>query len=381
MILDTQTPASCSVSDVVAEGMKKEMPISSHAPRKGSLRLSVIVPIYNVERFLSRCLNSLLRQGLQEGDYEIICVNDGSTDGSAAILADYQQRHPDLVRVITQENQGLGAARNTGTAVAKGEYVGYVDSDDYLIDGGYGYICQHFLDKKPDVVTFGFRCVYTDGQQQEDSSATPEGKVIFEGYGADLYNRDPLPFVWSKLYRREFLETHGIRSEVVVCQDELFNFEVFRHQPYTIQTSCNICRYEQLNGNSIQKTLNDQRLRKHLKQLLYNNIPRMEDYLESGQTVLEAAAWRNINNFLNTFYRKVLRTCLSWKEWRRYKRRLRDLPTYYYPFRINRMAKLVTAVKQLSMKSYGAYLLTYFFDRHIFKQYIFPWMVVKRQQA
>ena len=104
------------------------------------MKLSVIVPVYNVEKFLPRCLDSLLRQGMEVGEYEVICVNDGSPDNSAQILANYQAKHPDIFRVVTQENQGLGGARNTGTALARGEYVAYVDSDDYLIDGAYRYL-------------------------------------------------------------------------------------------------------------------------------------------------------------------------------------------------------------------------------------------------
>ena len=101
------------------------------------MKLSVVVPVYNVEKFLPRCLDSLLRQGLEPGEWEVICVNDGSPDNCATILAEYEMKHPDVFKVITQENQGLGGARNVGTALAQGEFVTYLDSDDYLVDGGY----------------------------------------------------------------------------------------------------------------------------------------------------------------------------------------------------------------------------------------------------
>ncbi len=102
------------------------------------MKLSVIVPAYNVEKFLPRCLDSLLRQGLEVGEYEVICVNDGSPDNCAQILAEYEQKYPGIFRVITQENRGLGEARNTGMKVAQGEYIAFVDSDDYVVDGGWG---------------------------------------------------------------------------------------------------------------------------------------------------------------------------------------------------------------------------------------------------
>ena len=74
----------------------------------------------------------------------MICVNDGSTDDSAAILEKYALKYPNIIKVITQENQGLGGARNKGNAWAQGEYVTYLDSDDYIIDNAYRYLLEHF---------------------------------------------------------------------------------------------------------------------------------------------------------------------------------------------------------------------------------------------
>ncbi len=333
--------------------------------------LSVIVPVYNVERFLPRCLDSLLRQGMQSGEWEIICVDDGSTDGSPAILADYARRNPELIRVIRQENQGLGGARNTGTAAARGEWVAYLDSDDYLIDGAYAYLCQHFLGSKPDVLTFDFRYVYTDGQTLVDPEARPDGKVTFDGDGVDAYNQYALPFVWPKFYKRAFLETHNIQSEIVISQDELFNFEVFRRHPHTVMVDCNVCRYEQKNEHSMQKIKNPKKVREQLDQLLFHNVTLMEDYLREGNSEMAPAATRNINNFLNVYHRKILLICLGWKEWSRYTKREKELPVFTDPdFLESWVARLVIALKRLSGKSYVAYLALYLFNRYIFKKYI-----------
>ena len=113
------------------------------------MKLSVIVPVYNVEKFLPRCLDSLLRQGLEVGEYEVICVNDGSPDGCGKILADYERKHPDLINVITQKNGGLSAARNTGMLRARGEYLVFIDSDDYVVDGAFRYLYDHFCQPAP----------------------------------------------------------------------------------------------------------------------------------------------------------------------------------------------------------------------------------------
>ena len=89
------------------------------------VKVSIIIPVYNAEKYLKRCLDSVLSQTLK--DIEIICVNDGSTDNSIQILKEYGSK----IKVINQENQGLSVARNTGLKEAKGEFVAFLDSDDY----------------------------------------------------------------------------------------------------------------------------------------------------------------------------------------------------------------------------------------------------------
>ena len=100
------------------------------------MRLSILVPVYNREGTLRRCVESLLRQDLEE--YEIILVDDGSTDASRRILEDYRRRYPEKVKLIFQENQGVAGARNAGLEAACGEYVTWVDSDDWLRENCLG---------------------------------------------------------------------------------------------------------------------------------------------------------------------------------------------------------------------------------------------------
>ena len=94
------------------------------------ITLSIVVPVYNVETYLRECLDSAIVPGMD--GYEIVCVNDGSTDSSPEILEEYRKRYPELIRVMHTDNQGLGAASNNGIAAAKGEYIAFLDSDDYL---------------------------------------------------------------------------------------------------------------------------------------------------------------------------------------------------------------------------------------------------------
>ena len=149
------------------------------------MKLSVIVPVYNVEKFLPRCLDSLLRQGMEVGEWEVICVNDGSSDNSAQILSEYEQKHPDIFKVITQENQGVGGARNTGIRMAEGEYLAIIDSDDYVVDGAFRYLYDNFCtDQKPDVLNFRYRHVFTDGTTLADPDAKPVGQFLPAGFSS-----------------------------------------------------------------------------------------------------------------------------------------------------------------------------------------------------
>ena len=97
-------------------------------------KVSVIIPVYNVEKYLRECLDSVVNQTIK--DIEIICVNDGSTDGSLDILNEYCSNDDRFV-IINQENQGLSVARNNGLNSASGDYIAFIDSDDYLLNNDY----------------------------------------------------------------------------------------------------------------------------------------------------------------------------------------------------------------------------------------------------
>lgn len=341
------------------------------------MKLSIIVPVYNVERFLPRCLDSLLRQGLTAEECEIICVNDGSPDGSAKILADYAERYPDLFRVITQENQGLGGARNTGTALAQGEYITYIDSDDYIIDNAYSYLLENFCQPnvegvKPDVLVYTHKIVHTDGTTLLDPEAKPDGTVIFEGDGAELYCHFALPFVWTKFYRRDYMLRHHIKSEIVICQDEIFNYDIFSHHPYTRRVSCNVCRYEQNNGDSIQKTVQKDKVLKQLEELFYD-LDLMNRHLQEADDCMVVVAQRAINNFLNVYYKKILSVRLSHSEWKHVQQRLKALalPDMHDVYGSS-SGKAIATMKNMSGHSYVVYCFVSFFYQKIFLKYILP---------
>ena len=184
------------------------------------LLLTYIVPVYNTERYLLRCLNSILAQGLTDGDYEVLVVDDGSTDGSRDRVADFARLHPQ-VHLIIQENAGVSAARNRALDQARGRYVQFVDSDDYLQDGMMARLLQRAVDENLDVLQFNNLSVDPDGVVSPAPADTAvETTPVMAG--ADFLRGHSLtPYVWRFLVRHEFLDAHQWRfnTSLIVCED------------------------------------------------------------------------------------------------------------------------------------------------------------------
>ena len=126
------------------------------------MKLSIIVPVYNVEAFLNKCVDSLLAQALPADEYEVIIVDDGSTDGSGALCDTLAAEHGNI-RVIHQQNRGLSGARNAGIPVASGDYVMFVDSDDFLCPNVLGTLVGLMEAKELDILRFNYQNVNMDG--------------------------------------------------------------------------------------------------------------------------------------------------------------------------------------------------------------------------
>ena len=337
------------------------------------MKLSVIVPVYNVEKFLPRCLDSLLRQGLEVGEYEVICVNDGSPDNCAQILAEYEQKYPGIFRVITQENRGLGEARNTGMKVAQGEYVTFVDSDDYVVDGGLGFVYHKFVKSNLDVVGFRYSTVCsTDAFYLRDEKADIyEGKIIFEGDGSEAYNHIK-PNVWSNMYRRTFLSENGIIFEPILCEDVIFNFQVFRRDPQVLLTDCSIYRYDIGNNESIMRTESREMNLRLLYDQLYG-LKILEAFLfREESTRMEKGLLYVIRLYLTRIHKLLFKIRLTRSEWLQCRTQLKVLPINSVPYKKGDsfLGKGIVFLKNWSGRSYIVYLAVAFFIRNVFRKYL-----------
>ena len=139
--------------------------------------VSVIVPVYNMEKYLEECIRSLAEQTLP--DIELIFVDDGSVDASPRILEAYRTKYPERIRVITRPNGGQGSARNAGIRAARGEYVGFVDSDDYVDRRMYAAMYTKASSDDLDLVECDFHYLEENGREKRSyGSAAPWNKLI-----------------------------------------------------------------------------------------------------------------------------------------------------------------------------------------------------------
>ena len=184
--------------------------------------LSIIVPVYRAEKFLDKCVESILSQTLQ--DLELILVDDGSPDNSLKLCHQWKGKD-NRVRVIHQENAGVSAARNRGLEIARGKYVGFVDSDDFVDPDMYRRMLEEA--RSADVVMCDFLTVYADGRKEQDTiSLLPESCTLAH---KDFYPELLREFAQSAcrcLYRRSLIEDHEIRfpEGLLFSEDRVFNF-------------------------------------------------------------------------------------------------------------------------------------------------------------
>ncbi len=219
-------------------------------------KVSIVVPIYNMERYLKRCLESLLSQSLR--DIEIIAVNDGSTDASEQILREFANRDDRLI-VINKPNGGVSSARNEGIDAAGGEFIGFVDPDDWVDSDMYKAMYEKAVEECSDIVMCGYiREFNTHSKEKrfnlpeiscyrDEEVATHIVRRLVGPLNEELANPELLDAwgtVWSKIYRAKLIEEQAIRfidlDKVGTNEDSLFNIHacyyaktfVFLNRPY-----------------------------------------------------------------------------------------------------------------------------------------------------
>ncbi len=184
-------------------------------------QLSVIIPVYNAQDFLRQCLDSVLGQTLKE--LEVICVDDGSIDGSMDILREYQGKDS-RVKILSQKNLHAGAARNNGLSAASGEYIHFLDADDWVEQDAYRSWLAAAKKTEADVCI----CFYEKFDHQTGEKTRCSYKMNEEYLVCSSFKKNPRYFIyhavvpWNKIYRRVFLQEKGILFDDLICANDRF---------------------------------------------------------------------------------------------------------------------------------------------------------------
>lgn len=272
------------------------------------LKYSLVVSIYGVEKYLTKCIDSIINQSYK--NLEIILVDDGSIDGSGAICDSYALKDY-RVKVIHKKNEGLGKARNTGLAYASGDYILFIDGDDFL-DLSLIEICNNYLKKeKYDIISYDFKKYYNDDNLEKEqpnrgikvyrqksilSEILP--KMIYDISGDSCINGS----AWSKAYSLKFLRTNRFKfvSEREYISEDLYtNLYLFSYVNTLAIIPNKLYYYRQNNNNSLTRTYKKDRLDKNNYQ--YYEAIKLANQLGYSYKIKNNLAFQYLANIFGLF--------------------------------------------------------------------------------
>ena len=272
------------------------------------MKYSVIIPVYNVEKYIDRCLKSIISQHYD--DLEIIVIDNGSTDSSGSICDTYASEYSNI-SVYHIENHGVGSARNFGLAKAQGEFICFVDADDYLVGNLFSDM-ENQLDSELDLLVFS----YYNSLEKNLSETTRTAKILpiegkkdrnqFIALFTELFLSDMMYTVWNKIYRREFLKEHRITFEQYeLGEDVRFNLNVYENV-HRISFS-QICYYVYISGRagSAMRCYNPKRMSYQLEELGKIDQLMMKWDIHNDQFIDQIKARILMSNIQNISEQKI----------------------------------------------------------------------------
>ena len=247
-------------------------------------KVSVIVPVYNVEKYLAKCLDSIINQTLKE--IEIICINDGSTDSSKSILEEYASRDK-RIKIINQENQGQAVARNIGLKNATGEYIGYVDSDDWISDNFFELLYNNAKQYNADIACGEIERPNADSIKLQKFfvlnkiQISKKVRIKYKLCNIPKYN-----YIWNKIYRKEAL----VNSRIEFPQNKTFEDIIWTHKVIhklgNLVTVPNAVYYYRINSSSTTEVFDS------------NN---KKDFLEANNEAVSYVVYNKIKVNINSY--------------------------------------------------------------------------------
>ena len=236
-----------------------------------SVKLSIILPVYNVEQYITICLQSIFNQSIPTNLYEVIVVNDGSRDKSMEIVKEFAVQYNNL-QIITQENKGLSVARNIGLSIAKGEYIWFIDSDDWISANAFDIIMPN-LKLKNDVIATNLIYTYDDESKNFD-----ERKIKKETYASsrEYFNNFSVGAAQRYIIRRDFLaDINLLFTEGIYHEDAEFGAILIYKANTILVLKDNIYHYYQREYGSIMSNWKTKNSIDYLK--VFENLSIFQD--------------------------------------------------------------------------------------------------------
>ena len=334
--------------------------------------LSLVLPIYNMEVYLEKCLNSILRQGLAPEEYEVILVNDGSTDNSPAICQRYVDLHKNF-RLINQQNSGVAAARNRGIDAANGKFVGFVYPDDYLLDNGLNIAFRKYAERY-DVYVIHF---YSSYDFWEIKPIVDELEYYGTTHEFLSEKQCGLPsFCWIYIYRKDFLDRHNIRFKPYrVGEDQLFVSTVFIADARYLSCKADIYRYVVRESSA-----STNRAKEHARRCVV-------DYLDSFNDIMGALGFFGVNKKPQVYkacidsvnskkifgYSRILTSGYGYKEFKEIIGRCRRVG--FTPLQSNGIgvkSRIICGIKNATLSNFVIYKIASGLFNRIITPYIMP---------
>lgn len=292
------------------------------------MRLSIIIPIYNVEKYIERCINSIFEQNLASEDYEVLLIDDETPDQSGEIAKKIAESR-DNYHYIFQKNKGLGGARNTGILHAKGNYILFLDSDDWLEENSLFYFIEKELCQALDLVYFDINRCYPNGEKKDVKMSYEENR-IFSGRDFILKNRlEILPL--GAFYKRELLIDNRIKfvegvyyEDVYFCLKSVLNAQRVK---YVSKIVYNYYFNEQSITNKKTRIHNDKKIVDYGKAML-----RILEVLNTQPKEIRERIYFLLEKYMRLWVQMIYRTSVNFTSVRNILLAMKEKGLY--PFKI-----------------------------------------------
>ena len=236
--------------------------------------ISVIVPVYNIEKYLPRCIDSILDQTYK--NWEAIFVNDGSTDNSLKILEEYKKRD-ERIKIINKKNAGSGAARNDGIETSKGKYIAFLDSDDWYEKNFLENLYNNLIENNSDVAMCNPKMTYDDTSKNKKINTYFFNEIELNKTPEKILGILEMPVVWNKLYKKEIIVKNKIKfPNYSFCEDVEFLYKTFLYVNNLSKIEDDLYNYYQRRDSETKK------IKEESIEQVYKVIKNIENYVKEN---------------------------------------------------------------------------------------------------